>query len=146
MKKIFKKAHELTRKMKESYPEVDYQTQFGLCLSYLLENKEEEARPVSEFKVELGNVSVENPGSFGSTTYEGETSIVKETEKAIQFSFKGIRGYHYSGEERSKWDIEGYEDTIWLPKSQITITKKYIYIKHWLVKKHNTIERLLVHS
>lgn len=41
MKKIFKEAHRMTREMVEKYG-VDYQAQFGLCLSYLLENKEEE--------------------------------------------------------------------------------------------------------
>ena len=42
MKEIFKKAHEMAREIKREYPEVDYRTQFGLCLSYLLNNKEEE--------------------------------------------------------------------------------------------------------
>jgi hypothetical protein len=41
MKNLFKKAHELTRKMKEKYPEVDYQTQFGLYISYFLEEQKE---------------------------------------------------------------------------------------------------------
>ena len=42
MKNIFKKAHEMAREIKREYPDVDYRTQFGLCLSYLLNNKEEE--------------------------------------------------------------------------------------------------------
>lgn len=42
MKNIFKEAHKMTREMVEKYG-VDYQVQFGLCLSYLLENKEEES-------------------------------------------------------------------------------------------------------
>ncbi len=46
MKNIFKKAHKLTRKMKEKYPEVDYQAQFGLYVSFLLEEKEEEKEMV----------------------------------------------------------------------------------------------------
>ncbi len=50
MKNLFKKAHELTRKMKERYPEVDYQTQFGLCLSYLFEEEKEENEEVKELK------------------------------------------------------------------------------------------------
>lgn len=41
MKKIFKEAHKMTREMVEKYG-VNYQVQFGLNLSYLLENKEEE--------------------------------------------------------------------------------------------------------
>ena len=41
MKNLFIKAHKMTREIKEQYNEVDYQVQFGLCLSYLHENKEE---------------------------------------------------------------------------------------------------------
>ena len=41
MKKVFKEAHRITREMVKEYG-VDYQAQFGLCLSYLLENEEEE--------------------------------------------------------------------------------------------------------
>lgn len=42
MKKILKEAHKLTKEIKAKYPEVDYRIQLGLCISYLLENKEEE--------------------------------------------------------------------------------------------------------
>lgn len=48
MKNNFKAAHKMTKEMVEKYG-VDYQAQFGLCLSYLLENKEEE---------ELENISI----------------------------------------------------------------------------------------
>lgn len=41
MKNTFKRAHEIAREIKAEYPEVDYRTQFGICLSYLLNNKEE---------------------------------------------------------------------------------------------------------
>lgn len=41
MENIFKEAHEMTRKMVEEYG-VNYQTQFGLCISYLFEIKKEE--------------------------------------------------------------------------------------------------------
>lgn len=38
MKKIMIEAHKLTKKMVEKYG-VDYRTQLGLCISYLLEEK-----------------------------------------------------------------------------------------------------------
>lgn len=41
MKKIFIEAHKMTKEMVEKYG-VDYQAQLGLCISYLLENEEEE--------------------------------------------------------------------------------------------------------
>lgn len=40
MKKIFKEAHKMTREMVKEY-KVNYQAQFRLNLSYLLNNKEE---------------------------------------------------------------------------------------------------------
>lgn len=40
MKKIMKEAHKMTREIVNKYG-VDYKTQFGLCLAYLLNNKEE---------------------------------------------------------------------------------------------------------
>ena len=40
LSKIFKKAHEMTRRFVKEYG-VDYQAQFGLCLSFLFEEKEE---------------------------------------------------------------------------------------------------------
>lgn len=42
MKNLFAKAHKMTREVKKTYPEVDYKFQFGLCLSFLYQNKEEE--------------------------------------------------------------------------------------------------------
>ena len=32
---LMKKAHKLTKEIKKQYPEVDYMTQLGLCLSFL---------------------------------------------------------------------------------------------------------------
>lgn len=37
MKKLFKEAHKMTREMVDKYGDIDYQTQFGLCLQYLIE-------------------------------------------------------------------------------------------------------------
>ena len=39
MKNILKKAHKLTKEIKEEYPEIDYKAQLGICISYL--SKEE---------------------------------------------------------------------------------------------------------
>lgn len=41
MKNIMKKAHKMTKEIKEQYPEVDYQAQLGLCLSFLAQEGEE---------------------------------------------------------------------------------------------------------
>lgn len=41
MKNLFKKAHELTKEMVKEYKDVDYQAQFGLFVSYLIEEEKE---------------------------------------------------------------------------------------------------------
>ena len=38
---LLKKAHKLTRELKTEYPEVDYQSQLGICIKFLLKEKEE---------------------------------------------------------------------------------------------------------
>lgn len=40
-KNLMKEAHKMTREIKAQYPEVDYKTQLGLCLSYLSSKEEE---------------------------------------------------------------------------------------------------------
>ena len=35
MKNIMKEAHRLTKEIKKEFPEVDYKTQLGICLSFL---------------------------------------------------------------------------------------------------------------
>lgn len=39
--KLIKEAHKMAREIKEEFPGVDYKTQFGLCMSYLLSNRED---------------------------------------------------------------------------------------------------------
>lgn len=56
MKNLFKKAHKMTREMVKEYG-VDYQAQFGLCLSYLLE-EEKEAKEVKARVNLVGSIYV----------------------------------------------------------------------------------------
>lgn len=50
MKNIMKEAHKMTREIKKEYPEVDYQAQLGICLSFLYEEEKE----MEEKKLEIG--------------------------------------------------------------------------------------------
>lgn len=51
MKRVFKEAHKMTKEMVEKY-KVNYQAQFSLCLSYLL-NKEEKGMTMEKWYNEL---------------------------------------------------------------------------------------------
>ena len=41
---LMKEAHKMTKEIKEQYPEVDYQAQLGLCLSFLAQEGEQEVK------------------------------------------------------------------------------------------------------
>lgn len=43
---LMKEAHKMTKEIKEQYPEVDYQAQLGLCLSFLAQEGEEEVKKI----------------------------------------------------------------------------------------------------
>ena len=50
MKNIMKEAHRLTREIKAEFPEVDYQAQLGICISYLSKNEVKEDVKMVELK------------------------------------------------------------------------------------------------
>ena len=58
MKKIFMEAHKMTREMVKEY-KVDYQAQFSINLSYLLNKEEEEEMLNEEIRKELEKMEVE---------------------------------------------------------------------------------------
>lgn len=89
MKKIFKKAHKMTREMVEKYG-VDYQAQLGLNLSYLLEGEEEEEM---EF-IKKEEVRDFKDGMLTLTTSNRQSAWVAEitgTDPKYEFSRKFIK-------------------------------------------------------
>lgn len=80
MKKVFKKAHEMTRKFVEEYG-VDYQAQFGLCLSYLLEKEKEE----EEVKIEMKKLKgTEKQIKFANDIKEAVMEIIEKLPEKIE--------------------------------------------------------------
>ena len=79
MKKVFKKAHEMTRKFVEEYG-VDYQAQFGLCLSYLLEKEKEEGNMKIEMKELKGT---EKQIKFANDVKKAVMEIVEQLPEKI---------------------------------------------------------------
>lgn len=109
MKNLFKKAHEMTRKMKERYPEVDYQAQFGLCLSYLLEKEREEGNMKIEMKELKGT---EKQIKFANDIKEATLEIVNQFERAIEQYSKhdAMREKHMQRLEKVKDLFESYRE------------------------------------
>lgn len=78
MKKIFIEAHKMTREMVEEYG-VDYQAQFGLCLSYLLNKEEEEMKELKPAILNLGSREYEIELRRDPETLAKELNINLET-------------------------------------------------------------------
>lgn len=104
MKNLMIRAHEMTREIKAQYPEVNYQVQLGLCMSYLLEEKVEILLEVKDWM--LNKIGQEK----GIKRFvSGEIfAVIKETEKAYQviLTASGLRAV-----------------STWVPKSQVVETE-----------------------
>ena len=88
MKNKFRKAHEMAKEIKREYPEVDYKTQFGLCLSYLLNNKEESKMTMEKW--------------FEGLSEKEKSSIVDGAEART--------GYLRPGETAEEWKVRKKEN------------------------------------
>lgn len=126
MKKVFKKAHEMTRRFVEKYG-VDYQAQFGLCLSYLLNNlnnKEE-----GNMKIEMKELKgTEKQVKFANDIKEVVLEIVEQlpekiekyskdekmTEKYMELYNNDIKklfeGYEKAGDFINDWKAVVYKE------------------------------------
>lgn len=86
-KELMKKAHEMTKEIKAQYPEVDYRFQFGLCLSFLM-NEEEETMEIGtwnrKFEVKETEKVETTEGSFNMPTVVFDEKL--ETE--LTFGYK----------------------------------------------------------
>ena len=104
MKKILREAHKLTRKMKEKYPEIDYHTQLGLFISYLLEEENKVELRVKQWFIDKNFTPEERYAESVS-----DKEIVRETEKAVLIKFVSDFGTF----------------TKWIPKSCLMTEEDY---------------------
>ena len=82
-KKLVKEAHRLAREIKIEYPEVDYRFQFGICMKYLLSEREVEEVVIktSSSNYELKNF--ENVKLGKDRTIELPTVVVADYESKV---------------------------------------------------------------
>lgn len=108
MKKVFKKAHEMTRKFVEEYG-VDYQAQFGLCLSYLLEKEREERNMKIEMKELQGT---KKQIKFANDIKEATLEIINEFPRAIKeySTYDAMREQYMQRLEKVKELFTSYRD------------------------------------
>src|SRR5699024_7148125 len=107
MKMIFKEAHKMTREMVKEY-EVDYQAQFGLNLSYLLNKKEvEEVRELegTDNQVKWANDLLDEIDIVLEDLAEGAKELWPEskkkqnaTNKRVEFTREQLNKIEHAGE------------------------------------------------
>ena len=104
MKKIFIEAHKMTRRIKAEYPEVNYQVQFGLCLSFLFEEEKEEKEMKVNFK------GTERQVKFAEDIFEKTIGrVLEELEIAIaetEFREESTREKAYARLEETKEKLQ----------------------------------------
>lgn len=139
MKNLFKEAHKLTKEMVEKYGDVDYQVQFGLFVSFLIE---EEKGMKLETKEDVKNLikknmdAVETERNFEITSFEmnewknyGKHRVYINIQLDHQRRFEGFLEIL---EEEVKfyvneWGARRYnEDTIEAIRKTINVNRKDI--------------------
>ena len=125
MKNLFKKAHKMTRGMVKEY-EVDYQAQFGLCLSYLFEEEKEEKEMKVNFK------GTERQIEFAEDIFEKTIGrVLGELEQAIaetEFREESTREKAYTRLEETKEKLQQLDAGDFISKWKWYLDEPYIRI------------------
>ncbi|CAM2972521.1 hypothetical protein HAHI6034_11800 [Hathewaya histolytica] len=95
--KVIREAHKLTKDIKTQYPEVDYKTQLGICLSFLLSEKKEvkEVKKVRKEGEQLVVALLKNKreGAVSENTITGRKyymALTEENYKEVIFQLRGV--------------------------------------------------------
>ena len=78
---LMKEAHKMTKEIKEQYPEVDYQAQLGLCLSFLAQEGEE-----------VKKIEGKSEKQIKYAEHCRETTIARLEARLNRLNRKGIKG------------------------------------------------------
>lgn len=123
MSKVFTKAHAMTREFRKEYKDIDYRTQFGLCLSYLLNSKEEAEMKITDFNLRTDGTSYILKEELKTNNLKGNPIIPKGTPVSFQPGLTGVTIHGDVVKEKMEWantnsvslgpfDIDGGIDVI----------------------------------
>ena len=128
MKKIFIAAHKMTREMVKEYA-VDYQVQFGLNVSYLLEIKEEEEMLEKKIREELEKLQVSEENIQNAEKVLNRFSTVNREIVEGLYEDKNIRR---TMKAKNLWDsiTSGIAlEERYLGKAECKVTKQKLWVK-----------------
>lgn len=138
-----KEAHKLTKEIKEQYPEVDYMTQLGLCLSFLSQEKggkEMVELKGTEKQIKYANDLIERMMKENAN-YEkklaGKTgSIIEETRYCVEVATNYILSLEDAGAVIK--NLLFYGGGIGMKiMGQVLVSKEYKVRKDGLVREIN---------
>lgn len=116
MKEILKKAHELTKELKGEFPNINYQAQLGICISFL--NKKGATAETKDIKKELRKAF--NILSQDKQLYIQANNVIEgETNKAVLID----GGFYAKSQCIFINNLSGINYSVLIPL--------------WLYKKHN---------
>lgn len=117
MKELMRKAHKMAKEIKAEFPEVDYRTQLGICISHLIKGNDLSQR-AKEIKAEL-------------SVTEEEAKKLEEIEKYYQETEGGL-----SSLEMNLWEKGAirrvYIKCSWRCKNQNSKGNYFDLTNNWL--------------
>lgn len=128
MKKIFLEAHKLTREMVQKYG-VDYQAQFGLNVSYLLEKEEEKEMLDKKIRKELERLQVSEEEIQNTENILNKFSTVNRTIIEELYDDKNIRR---TMKANGLWDDKTSGISLeerYLGKAECRVTRQKLWVK-----------------
>ncbi len=119
---IIRKAHKMTREIKEEFPSVDYKFQFGLCMSYLIEEEKKGEKKLTAYEKFL----LEKQKNEVKTVKSMEDKIIEKLEEICKEN-----GWEADYNIWTKKDDEG----------KILYSRKYFKAIWYVGNKHNRKRR-----
>ena len=96
-KELFKKAHELTRKMKAEFPTIDYRAQFSICLKELYKENATNTTPVtkttSSLSIQTRNFDLGSPTAPTTPVAKTTTPVTKDLSERIAITVNNVTRY-----------------------------------------------------
>lgn len=127
---ILKEAHKLTREIKKEFPEVDYMTQLGICISYLSQERKEvvELTAVEKIENEVKTIADErgyrDDFKVSVKVWETKDKSKKRTYVNVEIGRKQCKGYVDCITEKCFFDEGGVSVTKELNKRLLSIMEE----------------------
>lgn len=139
-REIMIKAHKMTKEVKKEFPNVNYKFQFGLCLSYILEEERKEVVKMKELKGTEKQIkwaedlreqlksSMEVVEDMAILMQDCKNEKMNKTYAVIKAEYDEVMN-RIENEEMAKWFID---NRYTVSRNSGTVNGRYEYEYRWL--------------